>query len=356
VNPVPQSASQTPSQPIRVGIVGATGYTGGELLRLLITHPHAEIAWATSRGKAGWPVAIVHPALRGFSDLSFIAPDDAEPVDVVFLCVPHGESANNIERYAALGERIIDLSADFRLADPDLYGRTYNQPHPCPTWLDRFRYGLPEAHRESLRNARCISGVGCNATAVNLALLPLARAGLIERVIADVKVGSSEAGAEPSASSHHPERARSLRTFAPTEHRHEAEVQQLLGDDFELHFTATTVEMVRGVLATCHIFTKQPLTERELWPIYQQAYEAEPFVRLVKERRGMHRLPDPRIVAGTNFADVGYAAQQGTNRVVSLCAIDNLGKGAAGSAIQSMNLACGLDERAGLWHPGVHPC
>ena len=341
---------------VRIGIVGATGYTGGELMRLLALHPGVEIAWATSRGRAGWPVSSVHPALRGFVDLAFVAPDEAERVDVVFLCLPHGETAGSMERYAALGERVIDLSADFRLRDADDYARVYGAEHAAPEWLDRFAYGLPEGGREQIAGASHVSGVGCNATAVNLALLPLARAGLIERVVADLKVGSSEAGAEPSASTHHPERARSLRTFAPTEHRHEAEVRQLLGDRFDLHFTATTVEMVRGVLATCHVFTTRPLTERELWPIYQEAYRDEPFVRLVKERRGMHRLPDPRIVAGTNFADVGYAAQTGTSRVVSLCAIDNLGKGAAGSAVQCMNLMCGFEEQTGLWYPGVHPC
>ncbi|MGP1309534.1 MAG: N-acetyl-gamma-glutamyl-phosphate reductase, partial [Phycisphaerales bacterium] len=343
------------SQRVSVGIVGATGYTGGELLRLLALHPSVEVAWATSRGKAGWPVSSVHPALRGFLDLNFVAPDDADRVDVVFLCLPHGETAGNIERYAALGERVIDLSADFRLRDPSLYESTYGEAHAAQGWLEKFVYGLPEGHRERLRGATYVSGVGCNATCVNLALLPLARAGLIERAIVDVKVGSSEAGAEPGPSSHHPERARSLRTFAPVAHRHSAEVKQLLGD-FDLHFTATTVEMVRGVLATCHVFTARPLTERDLWPIYQGAYENEPFVRVVKEKRGLHRLPDPRIVAGTNFADVGYAAEPGTNRVVSLCAIDNLGKGAAGSAVQSMNLMCGFEERAGLWFPGVHPC
>lgn len=341
---------------VRIGIVGATGYTGGELMRLLALHPNAEIAWATSRGRAGWPVSSVHPALRGFVDLAFVPPDEAERIDIVFLCLPHGETAGNMERYVALGERVIDLSADFRLRDAADYARVYGAEHAAPEWLGRFAYGLPEGRREQIGGATHVSGVGCNATAVNLALLPLARAGLIERVVADLKVGSSEAGAEPSASTHHPERARSLRTFAPTEHRHEAEVRQLLGDGFDLHFTATTVEMVRGVLATCHVFTTRPLTERELWPIYQDAYRDEPFVRLVKERRGMHRLPDPRIVAGTNFADVGYAAQAGTNRVVSLCAIDNLGKGAAGSAVQCMNLMCGFEERAGLWYPGVHPC
>jgi N-acetyl-gamma-glutamyl-phosphate/LysW-gamma-L-alpha-aminoadipyl-6-phosphate reductase len=346
----------TPQRRIRVGVVGATGYTGGELMRLLALHPHVEVAWATSRGKAGWHVATVHPALRGFLDLHFVAPFEADRVDLAFLCLPHGETAGNIERYAGMGERVIDLSADFRLHDAGRYEATYGEAHPAPAWLEKFVYGLPEVERERLRGARYVSGVGCNATAVNLSLLPLAREGLIERVVADVKVGSSEAGAEPTASSHHPERARSLRTFAPTEHRHEAEVRQALGDEFDLHFTATTVEMVRGVLATCHVFTKRPLTERDLWPIYRRAYEREPFVRVVKEKRGLHRFPDPRIVAGANFADVGYAAQAGTNRVVSLCAIDNLGKGAAGSAVQCMNLMCGFEERAGLWFPGSHPC
>lgn len=339
---------------VRAAIFGASGYTGGELLRLLLTHPDVEVAWASSRSRAGWPVTSIHPNLRSFTDLNFISPDDATPCDVLFLCLPHGSAAGEIERYAALAERVIDLSADFRLHDAPLYERTYGAPHPDPKWLDRFVYGLPETSRSALRGARLASGVGCNATAVNLALLPLARAGVIERVVADVKVGSSEAGAEPSASGHHPERAGVVRTFAPTSHRHEAEIRQTLGD-VNLHFTATAVELVRGVLATCHVFTTRTLTDRDVWTMFRDAYEREPFVRIVKERRGLYRLPEPKIVAGTNFADVGFEAQPGTNRVVTLCAIDNLGKGAAGSAVQSMNLMCGLDETAGLRAPGLHP-
>ncbi|TVQ63681.1 MAG: N-acetyl-gamma-glutamyl-phosphate reductase [Phycisphaerales bacterium] len=340
---------------VRVGILGGSGYTGGELLRLLVAHPGAEVAWVSSRGRAGWPVTSVHPNLRSFTDLAFINPDDAEPCDVLFLCLPHGAAAGEIERYAALAHRVIDLSADFRLRDAAAYERTYGAAHPNPAWLDRFVYGLPEVSRKALRNARLASGVGCNATAVNLALLPLARAGLIERVVADLKVGSSEAGAEPSASGHHPERAGAVRTFAPTTHRHEAEIRQALGDAFALHFTATAVEMVRGVLATCHVFTTRELTDRDVWGLYRDAYENEPFVRIVKERRGLYRFPEPKIVAGTNFADVGFECQPGTNRVVALCAIDNLGKGAAGSAVQSMNLMCNLDETAALRTPGLHP-
>ncbi len=343
---------------VRVGIIGGTGYTGGELARLLVGHPRAEIAWVTSRSRAGWPVSSLHPNLRGFTDLKFVAPDDVDPVDVAFLCLPHGQTASDIERYTQLADRVVDLSSDFRLSDAALYERTYGEPHPAPAWLDRFAYGLPEIHRDRIRGSKLISGVGCNATAVNLALLPLARAGVIERVVADVKVGSSESGAEPSGSSHHPERSHAVRTFAPTTHRHEAEIRQALGNfeqHFDLHFTGTAIELVRGVLATCHVFVNQDLTDRDLWGLYRDAYASEPFVRVVKERRGLYRFPEPKIVAGTNFADVSFIAQEGTRRVVAMCAIDNLGKGAAGSAVQSMNLSCGLEETDGLLFPGLHP-
>ena len=339
---------------IRVGIIGGAGFTGGELLRLLSTHPHATVAWATSRGRTGWPVSTVHPNLRSVLDLAFIDPGEVDPVDVAFLCLPHGETAKNIERYAGLAHRVIDLSSDFRLRDADAYEQKYGQPHAAPHWLDRFIYGLPEAHRDELADACFISGVGCNATAMNLALLPLARVDAIERVIADVKVGSSESGAEASSASNHAERTNALRTFAPTGHRHAAEVRQLCGDS-PLHVTATTTDLVRGVLATCHVLTNRGLTDRDVWQIYRDAYADEPFVRIVRERRGLYRLPEPKILAGTNFADVGFAVEPGTNRVVALCAIDNLGKGAAGSAVQSMNLACGFEESAGLTFPGLHP-
>lgn len=340
--------------PVRVGVIGGAGFTGGELLRLLCVHPHATIAWATSRGRAGWPISAIHPNLRGVLDLALIDPADADPVDVVFLCLPHGETAGNIERYAELAHRVIDLSSDFRLRDASLYERTYGQPHAAPQWLGRFVYGLPEVHREQLKSARYISGVGCNATAMNLALLPLARGGVIDRVIADVKVGSSESGAEPSAASNHAERAHALRTFAPVSHRHGAEVEQVCGE-FPLHITATTTDLVRGVLATCHVLTNRELTDRDVWQLYRDAYAGEPFVRVVREKRGLYRLPEPKILAGTNYADVGFAIEPGAQRVVALGAIDNLGKGAAGSAVQAMNLACGFDETAGLTFPGLHP-
>jgi LysW-gamma-L-alpha-aminoadipyl-6-phosphate/LysW-L-glutamyl-5-phosphate reductase len=339
---------------IRCTIIGGSGYAGGEVLRLLLDHPHAEVAQVTSRRHAGVHVHSLHPNLRRRTTLQFVTPDQVGPCDVLFLCLPHGDAATGIERYAGLAQRVIDLSADFRLRDPADYRAWYEWDHPVPAWLDRFVYGLPELERARLRGARFASGVGCNATAINLALLPLARKGLIRSAVADLKVGSSEAGAEPGATGHHPERSGRARTFAPAGHRHQAEVRQQLGD-FDLHLSITSVEMVRGVLCTAHVFPTAPLTEKELWALFREAYRDEPFVRIVKDRAGIHRYPEPKLLAGTNWCDVGFEVDARTGRVVVLSAIDNLMKGAAGSAVQCMNLMCGLDEQAGLTFPGVHP-
>jgi N-acetyl-gamma-glutamyl-phosphate/LysW-gamma-L-alpha-aminoadipyl-6-phosphate reductase len=220
--------------------------------------------------------------------------------------------------------------------------------------LERFVYGLPETQRSKLSTARYVSGVGCNATAANLALLPLARAGLIARAICDLKVGSSEGGNEPSLATHHPERSGSFRSFAPVGHRHQAEIRQELGE-FELHFSATAVEMVRGILCTAHVFLNQQKSERELWRIYRDAYGKEPFVRIVNERQGIYRLPEPKLLAGTNFCDVGFKVDEASGRVVAISALDNLVKGAAGSAVQCMNLMCGWPESTSLEFSGLHP-
>lgn len=342
------------SDRIRASIIGGSGYTGGELLRLLLDHPNVEVAQITSRRQVGVFVHSVHPNLRGRTKLQFVSPDQLERCDVLFLCLPHGEASKSIERYAALAERVVDLSADFRLRDRDTYRRWYGEEHAAPAWLDRFVYGLPELERTRLKGAKFASGVGCNATAVNMALYPLARKGLIRAAVADLKVGSSEAGAEPSATSHHPERSGSVRSFAPAGHRHQAEVRQELGD-FELHMSVTSVEIVRGVLCTAHVFPTQKLAEKELWALFREAYRDEPFIRLVKDKTGIHRYPEPKILAGTNWVDVGFELDETSGRVVVMSALDNLMKGAAGSAVQCMNLMCGLEERAGLGFPGLHP-
>ena len=337
-----------------VSIIGGTGYTGGELLRLLMPHPEVTVQQVTSRTQAKRFLRTVHPNLRGQTNLKFIDPADLKPCDSLFLCMPHGKSAADIEKYADIAEHIIDLSADFRLNSPDQYQQWYAWEHPTAAWLNKFVYGLPETQRDALQSAKYVSGVGCNATATNLALLPLARAGVIDKAVVEVKVGSSESGNSHTAASHHPVRSGSMRSFAPTGHRHQAEILQELGD-FELHFSATAVEMVRGVLCTGHVFLNKPLTEKEVWSLYREAYNSEPFVRIVKERRGLYRYPEPKILAGTNFAEVGFEVDGTTGRVVVISAIDNLMKGAAGSAVQSMNIMCGFEETLGLEFMGLHP-
>ncbi|PDV96858.1 N-acetyl-gamma-glutamyl-phosphate reductase [Candidatus Chloroploca asiatica] len=342
---------------LRVSVVGASGYVGGELLRLLLWHPEVAVIQATSGRNAGRYLHQVHPNLRGRSKVQFVHPDRLEPCDLLFLALPHGEAAQAIERYAGLAPRLIDCSADFRLRDPALYARWYREEHPAPAWLDRFVYGLPEVSREALRGVNYASGVGCNATATNLALLPLVQAGLVDEqrpVIVEIKVGSSEGGATSSDSSHHPERAGAVRSFAPVGHRHTAEVEMITGLT-NVHLSVTSVELVRGALATAHVFANRPVTEKDLWQAYRAFAATQPFVRIVKERQGIYRYPEPKILAGSNFADLGFTLDEATGRIVSICALDNLMKGAAGSAVQCMNLMAGFAEAEGLDFPGLHP-
>jgi N-acetyl-gamma-glutamyl-phosphate/LysW-gamma-L-alpha-aminoadipyl-6-phosphate reductase len=346
---------------INVSIVGASGYTGGELLRLLLDHPQVAVQQVTSERSAGSFVHFTHPNLRGRTRLQFVSVHDLEPADLLFLCLPHGGAMGKIDHFAGLAERIVDLSADFRLRNPDDYVRWYGKPHANPAWLERFVYGLPEFHRAELRTANYVSGVGCNATATNLAIHPLFAHSLADEmrgVICEVKVGSSEGGNAASEATHHPERAGVMRSFAPTGHRHTAEVLQALArvnSAPAVHLSATAVDNVRGVLATAHVFVKPGVEEKDIFKAYRQSYRDEPFVRIVKERTGLYRFPEPKILAGSNYADVGFELDPTTGRVVALCAIDNLMKGAAGTAVQCMNLMHGWEETTGLTFPGLHP-
>jgi N-acetyl-gamma-glutamyl-phosphate/LysW-gamma-L-alpha-aminoadipyl-6-phosphate reductase len=345
---------------VPVSIVGGSGYGGGELLRLLRQHPHVEVAQVTSESHAGDYVHSLHPNLRprrGEPALRFTSLSELQPCGALFLALPHGTTQRRIETLALLAERIVDLSADFRLRDPQVFESYYGEPHAAPAWLERFVYGLPEVNREAIRAARYVSGAGCNATASILALLPLVRAGLLlpgRPVVVDVKAGSSEGGATPGPASHHPERSGAVRSFAPTGHRHEAEVIQALGRD-EVYLSVTSIELVRGVLATAHAWVQPGLGEKELWRAYRATYGAEPFVRIVHEHKGIYRHPEPKLLAGTNLADVGWDLEPRTGRLVALAALDNLGKGAAGTAVQCLNLMMGWDETAGLGFAGLHP-
>lgn len=340
---------------INVSIVGGSGYTGGELLRLLGTHPSVHIHQVTSREHAGQYLHTRHPHLRGVHRMTFTHPDALEPCDLLFLALPHGVAAHLIERYAALAPRIIDLSADFRLDNRADYARWYGEAHPTPVWMERFVYGLPEANREALRGARYASGVGCNATTLNLALLPLAQAGLVERVAATLNVGSSEAGSVPNEGSHHPVRSGAVRTYSTSGHRHSAEVEMILGA-IRVDFAITAIEMVRGIHLVAHVYLNQPQAEKEIWRLYRRAYGDEPFIRLVNSATGIHRYPEPRIVAGTNYCDIGFAVdEEDPTHLIVIAALDNLGKGAAGSAVQCMNLMSDFEESTGLHFTGVYP-
>ncbi len=348
---------------LRVAIVGGSGYTAGELARLLLFHPRVELTQVASSSHAGQYLHSVHPNLRKLSALRFCHPDDLTSCDLLLLCLPHGVAAREIDRYRAIAPRVIDLSADFRLRSAALYQQWYGEPHPAPHLLAESVYGLPELHREELPGAALVSGTGCMATAAILGVAPLYRAGLVNSAIplvVEAKVGSSAAGATPGRSSHHPERSGAVRSFQPTGHRHSAELLQELGQIAgeirqPVAFSATAVELVRGVLITAHVFVKEALDERALWRLYREAYQHEPFVRLVKERNGVYRYPEPKILAGSNYCDIGFELDAAQGRVVVIAALDNLMKGAAGNAVQALNGMYGWDESLGLTFPGLHP-
>jgi [amino group carrier protein]-6-phospho-L-2-aminoadipate/5-phospho-L-glutamate reductase len=340
-----------------VSIVGGSGYGGGELLRLLLRHLCVEVKQVTSRSHLGEYVYQVHPNLRKQTQLKFSDPAALAPVNVLFLAQPHGEAQHHIDEYAKLAPKIIDLSADFRLRDVAIYEQWYGEKHAAPEWLSKFVYGLPELHRAEIANANYVSGVGCNATATNLALLPLVKADLLDlssSIFIEIKVGSSEGGAEGNSGSLHAERANVIRTFSAFGHRHTAEVIQEMGVK-DVSLTITAVDLVRGVLATAHAKVKSGVANKDLWKAYRAVANENPFIRVVKEQRGIYRVPEPKILAGTNYADLGFELDESNGHVVSMCAIDNLMKGASGSAVQCMNLMMGWEETLGLEFIGLHP-
>ena len=346
---------------VEVSIVGASGYGGGELVRLLIDHPNAEIKQVTSERLAGKFVRQTHPNLRKKTDLKFVSVEKLEPVDVLFTALPHGVAMGQMAELRKKAGIIIDLSADFRLRNPADYPKWYAHEHSAPEMLAEFVYGIPELHREEIKTANLISSAGCMATTAILGLYPLYQAGVVDLnrpVVSEAKVGSSGSGGAPGLASHHPERSGAMRSFKPTGHRHSAElIQELTVDGAvpEVAFSATSVEAVRGILATSHVYTKEKMSDKDLWGIYRAAFKDEPFMRLVKEASGIHRYPEPKWLSGTNWCDVGFESDPDSNRVVVIAALDNLMKGAAGQAVQSLNIRCGVDETTGLEFAGLHP-
>ncbi len=342
---------------IKAIIIGASGYVGGEALRLLLSHPFVEVVQATSETYNGKFVHVLHPNLRKKTMLKFTSLEKLEHADVIFLALPHKVSSSKIDYIMSKAKKVIDKGSDFRLKNKEDYEKWYDFIHPKPELLNKFVYGIPELHREEIKKADYVAAAGCNATAVILGMSPLFKEGLVKSAIADVKAGSSQSGAKPSRASHYSERRDCLRSFKPTGHRHLAEIYQECRTNKDiLNMSVTSIGNVRGILATIHVELNKELDEKEVWRIYRKYYRKEPFIRIVKESRGIYRYPEPKILAGTNYCDIGFELDKTRkNRLVVMSAIDNLMKGSAGQAVQCMNLMFGFDETAGLEFAGLHP-
>jgi N-acetyl-gamma-glutamyl-phosphate/LysW-gamma-L-alpha-aminoadipyl-6-phosphate reductase len=340
---------------LKVGIYGGSGYGGAELLRILLFHPHAEVVFVTANEHAGKEVSEVHRNLRGLTDLAFVsASEDAEvlpDLDCVFLALPHGQALEIVPRLPS-HVKVVDLSGDFRLRDAEEFQEHYGREHTATELQKDFVYGLTETNREAIKAARLVSNPGCFATATLLALAPLVDAKVLSgRVIVDAKTGSSGSGAKAAANTHHPQRMNSFYAYKPFTHQHVPEIEQELrrcGDwTNELVFMTHSLPVARGIFASAYVETKNEMTEAEARELFAGFYRDSFFVRLVEGS------PDINWVKTTNFCDIGLAARG--RQLVVFSALDNLVKGAAGQAVQNMNLMFGLDERTGLLMTGSNP-
>jgi N-acetyl-gamma-glutamyl-phosphate reductase len=328
---------------MKIAIIGASGYAGGELIRLLVHHSTAQVTCATSRKLAGTPLDQIHPHLKGFTDLKFENPEiDAIDADVAFLAVPHTAAMTYARKLLSRGIKVIDLSADYRLPK-EVFEKVYGVPHtdyfPAP-------YGIPELHRKDCINAKFVANPGCFPTGATLAAAPLAN--YAHTIIFDSKTGVSGAGDNPSATTHYPNVGDNIGPYKWTTHRHLAEMKQeiaFLGSKANVYFTPHLVPVNRGILTTAHILLNEPMEQKEVEKRYRDFYLGEYFVRYQK--------PSLAAVRGSNFCDVMVESEG--HRVVAISAIDNLVKGASGQAIQNMNLMCGYPEKDGLIVAGMLP-
>lgn len=344
------------SATVRIGVVGGTGYTGAELLRLICVHPHARLQLITSRADAGTAVSEMFPNLRGLVELDFTAPDPAalKQCDLVFFATPNGTAMTMAPELLDAGVRVIDLAADFRLRDPDAWARWYGKPHACPQLLSHAVYGLPEMHRQAIRGAQLVANPGCYVTAVTLGFLPLIERSLVDtsRLIADGKSGVSGAGKGLELRNLFSEASDNFRAYAASGHRHLPEMQQNLRNagatTLGLSFVPHLVPMVRGIHATLYA---ELSAETDVQAVFEDRYRSEPFVDVMPA--GAH--PETRSVRGANLCRIAVHRPTGGTRVIVLSVIDNLVKGAAGQAIQNMNLMFGFNETAGLSTPALLP-
>lgn len=343
---------------MRVGVIGASGYTGGELLRYLSMHEECEVACATSRRYAGEPVEAVHPNLRRMLSLTFEdlpSSDVAGQCDFVFTATPHGASMKIVPELLEAGVRVVDLSGDFRFTDVGVYEEYYGVRHEHPEV--RAVYGLPELYRGEIKNAQAVANPGCYPTSVILGLLPMVKAGIIEadKIAADSKSGVSGAGSEPKPATHFCMADESITPYLLTRHRHLPEMEQALrklDDSLRISFVPHLVPVIRGISTTLHCFLREDITGEELRELYARHYEGEVFVRVLEARD----VPRMSAVRGTNYLDIGgFGVDMERGRAVVVSVIDNLGKGAAGQAVQNMNLMMGFPETTGLAQVGLHP-
>lgn len=342
---------------ISVGIVGGTGYTGVELLRLLVTHPEVDLKMVTSRSESGTPVADVYPNLRGFTDVCFSEPDVEKlgNCDLVFFATPNGTAMKMVPELLKQGTKVIDLAADFRLQDTKEWEQWYGMEHACEDVLAEAVYGLPEINRDAVRSAKVVANPGCYPTAVGLGFLPLIENNLIDdqHLIADAKSGVSGAGRGANVAALLCEASESFKPYAIDGHRHLPEIRQTLaavaGHSVGLTFVPHLVPMIRGIEATLYAVLKN--TDVDLHAIYTERYKDEPFVDVLP--KGV--MPETRSVRGANVCRISIFQPQGGDTVVVSSVIDNLVKGAAGQAIQNMNIMFELEETVGLDKPALMP-
>jgi N-acetyl-gamma-glutamyl-phosphate/LysW-gamma-L-alpha-aminoadipyl-6-phosphate reductase len=345
----------------KAAIIGGSGYGAAEMLRRLLIHPEVEVVRVSSIDLVGEPVWAAHPNLTGLTDLVLenIAPAEAaKGCDVALLALPHKITASKVPELIELGVKIVDMSGDFRLRDAAAYRRFYGAEHPVPQLLGQFVYGLPELNRDRIKKAKWVASPGCFATATELALLPLAAAGLLDGPVHICAItGSSGSGAAPSAGTHHPVRAVNLKTYKPLVHQHTPEIEETLRDagakSVELRFVPVSAPLSRGIFVSAFVEVDAALDEKRVAALYDERYRKEPFVR-----RPTTRLPEVAAVSGSNYVEVGFALGEpsaGKRTLTVFSTIDNLVKGGAGQAIQNMNLVLGLDERLSLEDPGSWP-
>lgn len=345
---------------LTIAIVGSSGYTGGELLRLLLQHPRVAVTSVTSEKSAGQPITAIFPQLAGLTELlcESLDPDTiAKKADFVFLALPHMTAQETAFRFYKLGKKVVDLSADFRLSDPVLYKQWYEHDHRYPELLSIAVFGLPELHREKIKKSSLVANPGCYPTGAILGLAPLIKERRVDpkSIIIDSKSGVSGAGRSPSLAHHYPEVNEGLSAYNIGAHRHTPEIEQelsaLYGGTITVSFTPHLIPMNRGILTTIYGALQKQMDTGQVHALYQTFYKNEPFVRILPPGQ----YPNVRNVRGSNFCDIGVYSDPRTGRVIVVTAIDNLVKGAAGQAIQNMNLMMGFEETEGLKSAGMFP-